>query len=71
MPMAQDPKDSGSDKYCSYCFVNGKLIAEGMTIQEFKKRAYEGMTKKGVNGFTAWIFSQLIRFAPYWKGRVS
>ena len=69
MPMAKDPKESGSDKYCSYCFVNGKLIAEGMTLEAFKKNAYEGMTKLGMGKFKAWFFSQFIRIAPYWKNR--
>lgn len=67
MPMAKDPKNSGSDKYCSYCFVDGKLLAEGMTLQEFKKKAYEGMAKQGTNRLMAWFFSQFIRFVPYWK----
>ena len=37
MPLNKDPKESGSDKYCSYCFANGKLIAETMTLKELKK----------------------------------
>ena len=58
MPMDKDPKESGSDKYCSYCFVNGKLLAEGMSFKEFKERSYNGMVDKGMNKFMAWIFSQ-------------
>lgn len=69
MPMAKDVKDSGSDKYCSFCFVNGKLIADGMTFKEFQDQSYKGMVKGGMNKFTAWFFSQFIRIAPYWKNR--
>lgn len=69
MPADKDPKDSGSDKYCSYCFVNGKLIAEDMTLKEFKKHSYDGMVKSGMSGIKAWLFSQFIGMAPYWKSR--
>jgi hypothetical protein len=71
MPMSKDPKESGSNKYCSYCYVNGKLVAEGMTFQEFRKKAYEGMAQQGMNKITAWVFSQFIRLAPYWKGKTA
>jgi len=71
LPMAKDPKDSGSDKYCSYCYVNGKLLAENMTLKEFKKHSYEGMVKMGIGHFKAWFFAQFIGMAPYWKVRAS
>ncbi|WP_413289229.1 zinc ribbon domain-containing protein [Bdellovibrio sp. HCB337] len=69
MPMDKDPKNSGSDKYCSYCFVNGKLIAENMTLKEFKKQSFDGMVQGGMSRFKAWVFSQFIGMAPYWKNR--
>ena len=69
MPMEKDPIDSGSDKYCSFCFINGKLIAEGMTFQQFKKQSYDGMVAGGMNSLKAWFFSQFIGMAPYWKTR--
>lgn len=71
MPMAKDPKDSGSEKYCSYCYVNGKLIADDMTLKEFKKQSYDGMVSGGMGKIKAWIFSQFIGIAPYWKNRKS
>lgn len=67
MPLSKDPKESGSDKYCSYCFVNGKLLAEGMSLSEFQKKSYNGMIEGGHNKFAAWFFTKLIGFAPYWK----
>jgi len=69
--MSKDPKDSGSDKYCSYCFVNGKLLAENMSLKEFKKQSYDGMIQMGMNSIKAWFFSQFIGIAPYWKSRAS
>ena len=65
----KDTNDSGSDKYCNYCFVNGKLIAEKMTFEEFKKQSYDGMVKGGMGAIKVWFFSQFIGMAPYWKTR--
>jgi hypothetical protein len=67
MPLAKDPVESGSDKYCSYCFKNGKLVYEGNDVNEFKKHAYEGMRQKGVNPIMAKFFTWMIGFAPRWK----
>jgi hypothetical protein len=69
MPMEKDPKNSGSDKYCSYCFVNGKLTAESMTLKDFKQKSYNGMIEMGMFKPKAWIFSQFIGMAPYWKSK--
>ena len=69
MPLAKDEKDSCSDRYCSFCFVNGKLVAEGMSLREFKKQSFDGMVRGGMNRLKAWFFSQFIGMAPYWKSR--
>ena len=41
MPLINDPQKGGtnkdktiSDKYCSFCFQNGKFVDEGISIQE-------------------------------------
>jgi hypothetical protein len=41
MPMDKDPQGGGTDwdqskseKYCSFCFINGKFIDEGITLEE-------------------------------------
>lgn len=41
MPLDNDPKKGGtnldgniSDKYCSFCFQNGKFTDEGISLQE-------------------------------------
>lgn len=69
MPMAHSPQDSGSEKYCSYCFENGLLKAEGQTLKEFQKKCYEGMRGHGAGHIKAWLFSKMIMFAPYWKNK--
>ncbi len=67
MPLSKDPGVSGSEKYCSYCFKDGKLTYEGTDVKEFKKFAYEGMRKNGTNPLMAKFFTWMIGFAPRWK----
>lgn len=67
MPLAKDPSVSGSDKYCSYCFKDGKLCYEGNDVNEFKKVCYESMIKNGTGKFKAKFFTWLVGFAPRWK----
>ena len=67
MPFAKDPGARESEKYCSYCFKNGKLCYEGNDLKEFQKVCYEEMVKHGINKFKAKFFTFLIKFAPRWK----
>jgi len=67
MPLSKDPGQRESDKYCSYCFKNGKFTYEGNNVNEFKKRAYDAMVAKGMNSIQAKLFSWMIGFAPRWK----
>jgi len=69
MPFSQDPGVRESDKYCSYCYKDGKLCYEGNDLREFQKRSYESMVSKGMNPLKARFFTYLIRFAPRWKGK--
>jgi hypothetical protein len=67
MPFSKDPGIRESDKYCSYCFKDGKFTYEGDDVNEFKKRAYEAMVAKGMNRVKAKLFTWMISFAPRWK----
>lgn len=69
MPLSQDPGPRISEKYCSLCFQDGRLNAEGVSLQEFQRCCYEGMRKRGVNPLLARLFAFVIRFAPYWRVR--
>ena len=69
MPFSKDPGVRESEKYCSYCFKDGKLCYEGSDLKEFQKRSYESMVSKGMNPLKARLFTFLIRFAPRWKGK--
>ncbi len=67
MPLKKDPGKRESDKYCSYCFQDGKFTYEGDDVKEFKKLSYEGMRKSGMNIISAKIFTYMIGFAPRWR----
>ncbi|MEI7741794.1 MAG: zinc ribbon domain-containing protein [bacterium] len=67
MPLNQDPGKRESDKYCSYCFSNGRLCYEGSDLKLFQQKCYEGMVGHGMNKLKAKLFTWMIRFAPRWK----
>lgn len=67
MPFSKDPGIRESDRYCSYCFKNGKLCYEGNDVNEFKKVCYDNMVKGGMNKIKAKFFTWMIGFAPRWK----
>ncbi|MFZ1654928.1 MAG: zinc ribbon domain-containing protein [Candidatus Moraniibacteriota bacterium] len=67
MPLDKDPGEQEDDRYCSYCFKDGKLCYEGTDLKEFQRIAYENMVKQGMNKYKAKFFAWMIRFAPRWK----
>ncbi len=67
MPLAQDPGPRQSDRYCSYCYKDGKLCYEGNDVKEFQRRAYKGMREHGMHPVKARLFTFFIRFAPRWR----
>ena len=67
MPFSKDPGKRESDKYCSYCFKNGRLCYEGSDVKEFKRVCYENMLKMGIGKIKAKFFTWMIGFAPRWK----
>lgn len=71
MPFTKDPKgaDRESEKYCSYCFNNGKLCYEGSDVKEFKKAMVEAIVARGESRIMANIYAFMSGFAPRWKGQ--
>lgn len=69
MPLKKDPKGTGREheKYCSYCYADGKLSYEGTDVKEFKRAAYEAMVARGTNKLKARFFDFMAGFAPRWK----
>ena len=69
MPLARDTGPRESEKYCSNCFRDGKLVYEGTDLKAFQKGAYDSMVAKGTSKPLAWFYTWMIRFAPRWKNR--
>ncbi len=69
MPFAADPGPGTSPAYCSLCFQDGRLNADGVGLREFQRVCYDGMRQRGVNPLKARLFTTAIRFAPYWRNR--
>lgn len=66
LPFEKDPGARESDKYCSYCFKDGKLCYEG-DLKGFKEVCFKGMREKGINWPMAKLYTFLIGFAPRWR----
>lgn len=67
MPFVKDSGKRESDKYCSYCFKDGKLCYPGNDLKEFQRICYENMRTHGMNPLKATFFTYMIKFAPRWK----
>ena len=68
MPFSKDPGVRESEKYCSYCFSNGKLRYEGTDVNEFKKAMVDAIIARGEPRWKAKLFAFMAGFAPRWKG---
>ena len=71
MPFKKDPMRNNRehDKYCSYCFSDGKPSYEGDSLKEFKKGMIEAMVAKGESRLKAQVFAFMAGFAPRWKNK--
>lgn len=69
MPFAKDPKGANREheKYCSYCYMNGKLCYEGTDLNEFKKAMIAAIIARGESRLKATLFAFMAGFAPRWK----
>jgi hypothetical protein len=69
MPFKKDPKgvNRENEKYCSYCFIDGKLCYEGNDVKEFKKEMIKAIVARGESKIKAHVFAFMAGFAPRWK----
>ncbi|MDR1792909.1 MAG: zinc ribbon domain-containing protein [Bacteroidales bacterium] len=58
---------SKSEKFCMYCYQNGVLAGEGMTVDEFQEFCRQAMIKNGHNKLKAWLFTRGFRRLERWK----
>jgi len=73
MPLSKDPQGGGTnadgsktEKYCSYCYVNGDFKFKGNVI-EFQEHCRTKMIEGGHSRFTAWLFSRGLKRLERWK----
>jgi len=71
MPFSKDPKGANREheKYCSYCYSNGRLCYEGSDVKEFKKAMIDAIVARGESKLKAKFFAFMASFAPRWKKR--
>jgi len=69
MPFTKDPQGENREheKFCSYCYTNGKLCYEGNDVNEFKKAMIDAIVARGENIWKARFFAFMAGFAPRWK----
>ena len=69
MPFKKDPKGEmrEHEKYCSYCYSDGKLCYERNDYKGFKKAMVDAIVARGEPRIKAEIFAFMARFAPRWK----
>jgi hypothetical protein len=69
MPFSKDSGVREDGRYCSYCYSDGTLHAEGMQLRDFKQLTFTAMREKGISWPMAKFYTWMIGFAPYWKER--
>ncbi len=69
MPFKKDPlgAEREHEKYCSYCYRDGRLCYEGDDVHEFKKAMIDDMVSRGEPKLKAQFFAYMAGFAPRWK----
>lgn len=69
MPFSKDPKGENREheKFCTYCYSNGKLNYQGNNLKEFKKAMIAAIVARGESRIKAHIFAFMAGFAPRWK----
>jgi hypothetical protein len=73
MPMKSDPQGGGTnadsslnEKYCSYCYVDGKFTFEG-GVGEFQDFCKQKMIESGSNRVAAWLLTRNMKRLERWK----
>lgn len=73
MPLSKDAKGGGtnadgtlSDKYCSYCWVDGKFTYEG-NVKDFQEFCRTKMIEGGHSRFISWLFTRGFSRLERWK----
>ncbi len=74
MPLKQDPQHGGtekdgsrSEKYCSYCYADGKFVGNFTSAQEMQRFCVEKMSENGMPKWLAWLLTRQIPKLERWR----
>ena len=74
MPLKQDPKGGGtnadrskSDRYCSYCYADGRFTQPDMTVDEMRAFVVEKMRETKIPRFIGRLLARNLRKLERWK----
>lgn len=74
MPLKRDPQQGGtnadgtrSEKYCSYCYQDGRFTYECDDVKEFQEFCREKMIEGGHSRFMAWLFTRGMKRLERWR----
>ena len=74
MPLNKDPQQGGtnydgtrSQKYCSYCYAEGKFVQPEMTVQEMQRFVKEKLRDMKMPGFLANFYVKKIPKLERWN----
>jgi hypothetical protein len=75
MPMKQDPQKGATNadgtlnqKYCSYCYQEGKFTWEG-NVSDFQEFCRQKMIEGGHNRLMSWVFTRGMSRLERWKSK--
>lgn len=76
MPLNKDPKHGGtnadgtqSDKYCSFCYVDGDFTIKTDDARAFQAQVVDLMVQDGWMRPIAWLFTRRIPKLERWTKR--
>ena len=74
MPLKRDPQHGGtnadgtrSEKYCSYCYQDGRFTYECDDVKEFQEFCRKKMIEGGHSRFMAWLFTRGMKRLERWR----
>lgn len=74
MPLKQDPKGGGtnangskSDRYCSYCYADGRFTHPGMAVDEMKAFVVEKRREMKIPRFLGRFFTRNLHKLERWR----
>jgi len=74
MPMDQDPGQGGtnqdgskSEKFCSYCYVNGEFVGDFTSAKEMIRFVKGKLKEQSIGPLKRWLYTSHIPKLERWK----